>query len=111
MLNLPDIFPRVPMIGYMEFYYQTDSADVVFDPEFPIDPADFPRVRAKNAINHIALNLDGHGVTPTRWQSDLSRVGAAPDRSAVGRSQSGYLLARRQGPARRADHRRYDGKA
>jgi glycosyltransferase involved in cell wall biosynthesis len=68
MLNLPDIFPRVPMIGYMEFYYQTDSADVVFDPEFPIDPADFPRVRAKNAINHIALNLDGHGVTPTRWQ-------------------------------------------
>jgi glycosyltransferase involved in cell wall biosynthesis len=68
MLNLPDVFPGVPMIGYMEFYYQTDSADVVFDPEFPIDPADFPRVRAKNAINHIALNLDGHGVTPTRWQ-------------------------------------------
>ncbi len=68
MLNLPDIFPGVPMIGYMEFYYQTDGADVVFDPEFPIDPADFPRIRAKNAINHIALNLGGHGVTPTRWQ-------------------------------------------
>jgi glycosyltransferase involved in cell wall biosynthesis len=68
MLNLPDVFPDVPEIGYMEFYYQTDGADVVFDPEFPIDPADFPRIRAKNAINHIALNLGGHGVTPTRWQ-------------------------------------------
>jgi len=68
MLNLPDVFPDVPQIGYMEFYYQTDRADVVFDPEFPIDPADFPRIRAKNAINHIALNLGGHGVTPTQWQ-------------------------------------------
>jgi glycosyltransferase involved in cell wall biosynthesis len=68
MLNLPDVFPGVPLIGYMEFYYQTDSADVVFDPEFPIDPADFPRVRAKNAVNHIALNLHGQGVTPTNWQ-------------------------------------------
>jgi glycosyltransferase involved in cell wall biosynthesis len=68
MLNLPDVYPGVPAIGYMEFYYQTDGADVVFDPEFPIDPADFPRIRAKNAINHIALNIDGYGVTPTRWQ-------------------------------------------
>jgi glycosyltransferase involved in cell wall biosynthesis len=68
MLNLPDVFPGVPMIGYMEFYYQTDKADVIFDPEFPIDPADYPRIRAKNAINHIALNLGVHGVTPTQWQ-------------------------------------------
>ena len=29
---------------------------------------DFPRIRAKNAINHIALNLGGHGQTPTEWQ-------------------------------------------
>jgi glycosyltransferase involved in cell wall biosynthesis len=68
MLNLPDVYPGVPTLGYMEFYYQTDGADVVFDPEYPIDPADFPRIRAKNAIHHIALNLSGHGVTPTRWQ-------------------------------------------
>jgi len=68
MLNLPDVFPDVPTIGYMEFYYQTQGADVTFDPEFPIDPSDFPRIRAKNAINHIALNLGGHGITPTQWQ-------------------------------------------
>jgi len=52
----------------MEFYYQYDRADVGFDPEFPPNPLDFPRIRAKNAINHIALNLGGTGQCPTNWQ-------------------------------------------
>ena len=52
----------------MEFYYQCDAADVGFDPEFPHDPLDYPRIRAKNAINHIALNLGKSGQTPTQWQ-------------------------------------------
>jgi glycosyltransferase involved in cell wall biosynthesis len=68
MLNLRDIWPKAPMLGYFEFYYQHDKADVGFDPEFPSDPADFPRIRAKNAINHIALNLGGNGQSPTEWQ-------------------------------------------
>jgi glycosyltransferase involved in cell wall biosynthesis len=68
MLNLPDVWPDVPILGYMEFYYQCGAADVGFDPEFPHDPLDYPRIRAKNAINHIALNLGAAGQTPTRWQ-------------------------------------------
>jgi glycosyltransferase involved in cell wall biosynthesis len=68
MLNLCDVWPDVPLLGYMEFYYQADAADVGFDPEFPHDPLDFPRIRAKNAINHIALNLGKSGQTPTQWQ-------------------------------------------
>jgi glycosyltransferase involved in cell wall biosynthesis len=68
MLNLPDIWPNTPMLGYFEFYYQHDQADVGFDPEFAADPLDFPRIRAKNAINHVALNLGGAGQTPTQWQ-------------------------------------------
>jgi glycosyltransferase involved in cell wall biosynthesis len=68
MLNLRDLWPDIPMLGYMEFYYQHDKADVGFDPEFPGNPLDFPRIRAKNAINHIALNLGSSGQTPTRWQ-------------------------------------------
>lgn len=68
MLNLRDLWPDTPMLGYFEFYYQHDTADVGFDPEFPVDPLDFPRIRAKNAINHIALNLGGTGQTPTQWQ-------------------------------------------
>ena len=68
MLNLRDVWPDVPMLGYMEFYYQPIGIDVGFDPEFPIGVEDFPRIRAKNAINHIALNLDGEGQAPTAWQ-------------------------------------------
>jgi glycosyltransferase involved in cell wall biosynthesis len=68
MLNLRDVWPDVPMLGYLEFYYQYDKADVGFDPEFPSDPMDHPRIRAKNAINHIALNLGSTGQTPTNWQ-------------------------------------------
>ncbi|MBV9249635.1 MAG: glycosyl transferase, partial [Acetobacteraceae bacterium] len=68
MLNLPDVWPDAPMLGYMEFYYHAGSIDVGFDPEFPADPLDYPRIRAKNAINHIALNLGKHGQTPTEWQ-------------------------------------------
>lgn len=68
MLNLPDIWPDVPFVGYFEFYYRTSGGDVSFDPEFPNDVADFPRIRAKNAINHLALDLGMHGITPTRWQ-------------------------------------------
>jgi len=68
MLNLRDVWPAAPMLGYFEFYYQFDKADVGFDPEFPADPLDYPRIRAKNAINHVALNLGGAGQTPTQWQ-------------------------------------------
>ena len=68
MLNLRDLWPDKPMLGYFEFYYQHDQADVGFDPEFPASPLDYPRIRAKNAINHLALNLGGAGQSPTKWQ-------------------------------------------
>jgi glycosyltransferase involved in cell wall biosynthesis len=78
MLNLRDVWPDTPMLGYMEFYYQHDKADVGFDPEFPADPLDFPRIRAKNAINHIALNLGTMGQTPTEWQLSTYPAWARP---------------------------------
>jgi glycosyltransferase involved in cell wall biosynthesis len=68
MLNLRDVWPKAAMLGYLEFFYHPDCFDVGFDPEFPIEPSDFPRIRAKNAINHIALDLGGEGQTPTRYQ-------------------------------------------
>lgn len=68
LLNLRDVWPKAPLLGYLEFYYRTEGIDVGFDPEFPTDPSDFARIRAKNAINHLALNLGGHGQTPTEWQ-------------------------------------------
>jgi glycosyltransferase involved in cell wall biosynthesis len=68
LLNIRDVWPDVPLLGYLEFYYCTNGIDVGFDPEFPTHPGDFPRIRAKNAVNLLALNLGGHAQTPTRWQ-------------------------------------------
>ncbi len=68
LLNIRDIWPDVPLLGYLEFYYCTTGIDVDFDPEFPAHPADFPRIRAKNAVNLLALNLGANAQTPTKWQ-------------------------------------------
>ncbi len=67
LLNLPDVWPDAPLLGYCEFFYRLDGSDVNFDPEFPTPGADHPRIRAKNAINLLALQ-GGHGQTPTAWQ-------------------------------------------
>jgi glycosyltransferase involved in cell wall biosynthesis len=68
LLNLPDIYPGVPILGYFEFYYRIDGTDVNFDPEFPMSPERFGAVRAKNGVNHLAIGLEQHGQTPTEWQ-------------------------------------------
>lgn len=69
LLNLQDVFPGVPMLGYFEFFYRVRGQDVFFDPEFPMPEARLPMVRAKNGVNLLALTLpDAHGQTPTSWQ-------------------------------------------
>jgi glycosyltransferase involved in cell wall biosynthesis len=68
LLNLTDVFPGVPLLGYFEFYYNVEGGDVNFDAEFPMAPDVFSAVRAKNGINHVALSLNQHGQVPTVWQ-------------------------------------------
>ncbi len=70
MLNLCDVFPGVPILGYFEFYYRVQNSDVNFDPEFLMDEPRFGAVRAKNTINLLAIALEQWGQTPTRWQYD-----------------------------------------
>ncbi len=74
LLNIQDVYPGVPMLGYFEFFYHVQDVDVGFDPEFPMNPALFPSVRTKNAVNFLALNLPGEGQTPTNFQ-----LGTYPD--------------------------------
>jgi glycosyltransferase involved in cell wall biosynthesis len=71
LLSLCDLFPGVPILGYFEFYYRSNGGDVNFDPEFPIPMERFGAVRAKNAVNHLALTLGHHGQTPTiaQWHT------------------------------------------
>ena len=68
LLNLADVWPDAPLLGYHEFFYHTDAFDVGFDPEFPTPLDSHPRIRAKNAVNLLALTNPGHGQTPTAFQ-------------------------------------------
>ena len=77
-LNLGDVWPGVPQIGYREYFYHGVGADVGFDPEFPVHPTQLSGVRAKNATGVLAL-LQGHrGVSPTHWQRSLYPDWAQP---------------------------------
>ncbi|GBQ52395.1 glycosyltransferase family 4 protein [Komagataeibacter sucrofermentans] len=68
MLDLPDVYPGVPLLGYYEFFYHPTGLDVGFDPEFA-PPADVaPLIRARNTLNLLALAQPGWGHTPTRFQ-------------------------------------------
>jgi glycosyltransferase involved in cell wall biosynthesis len=78
LLNIRDVWPGVPLLGYFEFYYCTDGIDVGFDSEFPTHVGDYARIRAKNAVNLLALNLGAAGQTPTRWQLSTYPAWARP---------------------------------
>src|SRR6195952_920714 len=70
LLNLGDVWPDAPLLGYHEYYYNLVGHDVGFDPEFPVGEGAFPHIRAKNGINHLALTNPGYGITPTRYQHE-----------------------------------------
>jgi glycosyltransferase involved in cell wall biosynthesis len=78
MLNMQDVFPGVPLLGYFEFFYNLHGYDVNFDPEFPSPVETLSRIRAKNAINLLALTNPGHGQTPTRFQQGSYPAWAQP---------------------------------
>jgi glycosyltransferase involved in cell wall biosynthesis len=79
MLNLHDVWPSSPLLGYQEYYYRETGLDVGFDPEFPAEPMDFARIRAKNAVNLLSLTNPGHGFTPTLFQHSTYPDWAQPN--------------------------------
>lgn len=68
---LKDVFPGSPLIGYFEFFYRAQGADVGFEPgaELGFDTA--PRIRTKNLGNLLALDTVDAGQCPTAWQRSL----------------------------------------
>ena len=67
-LYLKDIFPKAKLIGYFEFYYHFQGADVGFDPEFPPTFDDKFRIRTKNLTHLLSLEACDAGISPTYWQ-------------------------------------------
>src|SRR5690348_3011344 len=45
---LHDVFPDVPLITYLEFYYRAQKSDLDFDFEFPVSSADLEFLRLRN---------------------------------------------------------------
>ena len=68
---LKDVFPKTPLIGYFEFFYRNQGADVDFEPSIAEKFDTAPRVRTKNLGNHLGLEAADLGQCPTRWQQSL----------------------------------------
>jgi glycosyltransferase involved in cell wall biosynthesis len=70
-LYVKDLFPAARMIGYFEFYYRAEGADLGFDPEYPATFDDRCLARTLNAVNLLSLEACDCGVSPTIWQHSL----------------------------------------
>jgi glycosyltransferase involved in cell wall biosynthesis len=68
ILYVKDVWPKIPLLGYFEFFYRSAGSDLDFDPEFPTGPEDPMRIRTRNAINLLGLDAADWGQTPTEWQ-------------------------------------------
>jgi glycosyltransferase involved in cell wall biosynthesis len=70
-LFLKEIWPKSPLLLYMEWFYPLAGADVDFDPEFQTGMEEtICRLRAKNAHNLLSMDAADAGVSPTYWQRD-----------------------------------------
>lgn len=68
---LKDIYPKSPLIGYFEFFYRPEGADIEFEPGVSEQLDTAPRLRTKNIGNLLGLEAADLGQCPTRWQQSL----------------------------------------
>ncbi|HET9628184.1 MAG TPA: glycosyltransferase family 4 protein [Novosphingobium sp.] len=70
-LFVKDVWPKVPLLNFCEFYYGGEGSDIGFLADEPADIDMICRVRARNASHLLSLEACDAGITPTQWQ--LSR--------------------------------------
>lgn len=68
---LKDVFPQTPLLGYFEFFYCFEGADVGFDKAAMPILDDAPRLRTKNVGNLLGLAASDAGQCPTHWQKTV----------------------------------------
>ena len=71
MMFVKDVLPRVPALGYCEFFYRADGADVGFAPDSQPDLETRKRLRLRNIAQLISLEALEGGISPTQWQRSL----------------------------------------
>lgn len=65
---LKEVFPKTPLLGYFEYFYQLRGGDVDFDPAHKLTADTGPRIRTKNLGNLLGLDAVDLGQCPTQWQ-------------------------------------------
>ncbi|MDL2315905.1 glycosyltransferase family 4 protein [Desulfovibrio sp. OttesenSCG-928-A18] len=68
-LFVRDLFPKVPILMYCEYYFRARGADLGFDPEFPsARDAEFS-IRVRNSAQLVSLTSANACISPTTWQA------------------------------------------
>jgi glycosyltransferase involved in cell wall biosynthesis len=63
-----DIFPQAKLVGYFEWYYDSDSADSMFDRQEPLSPVRRAGLRLRNTVMVNDLLACDLCITPSKWQ-------------------------------------------
>jgi hypothetical protein len=71
MMFLKDVLPQVPALGYCEFFYRSQGADVGFAPDDQADLETRKRLRLRNIAQLLSLEAIEAGISPTHWQRSL----------------------------------------
>lgn len=67
-LYAKDVFPGARLVHYAEWFYNSEGADIGFDPEFPVTFDDQARIRSWNALHLLNLENCDAAISPTQWQ-------------------------------------------
>ena len=103
-LFLRELF-SCPVINYFEFYYRTRNSDIDFRPDFPPQPLDYLRARARNATMLLDLDNCDAGYCPTEWQRSLFPAEFLPKLNVLFDGIDCTLWRRLKSPSRRiGDH-------
>ena len=67
-LFMKDIYPKVPLLGYFEWFLNPFGSEYNFDPAYPLAFESQLALRLCNANMLLDLQACDHGITPTHWQ-------------------------------------------
>ena len=67
-LYCKDLYPKVPIIGYFEWYYRAEDSDSFWWPDEIPQMTNKISIRTRNAHHLMNLQLCDVGIAPTKWQ-------------------------------------------